>query len=126
MNYCENCGNKIEENVNFCDYCGKRVNAENKKAAYKQVAPAVVGARKKANGFAIAGFVCAFFIPLLGFVFGGIGLGNARKCKSGLGLAIAALAIAAVLFIVRLIINIPELIDILGDGVSHIDTVFRL
>ena len=58
---------------------------------------------QKTNGFAIAGLICAFFIPLLGWIFGGIGLSKANNMNGvGKGMSIAALIIATIMFIINL------------------------
>ena len=63
--------------------------------------------KPKNNGMAIAGFVCSFFIPLLGYIFGGIGLKRAKENNGkGLGFSIAAIAIATVMFFINLSILI--------------------
>lgn len=55
------------------------------------------------NGMAIAGFVCSFFVPILGWVFGGIGLSKAKKLNGkGKGFSIASIAIATVMFFIYL------------------------
>ena len=52
---------------------------------------------------AIAGFICSFFSPLLGWIFGGIGLNRSIKRNGkGQGLSIAAIVIATIMFIVVL------------------------
>ena len=56
------------------------------------------------NGFAIAGFVCSFFIPLLGWIFGGIGLNRANSTYGkGKGLSIAAIIIASAMFVFNMV-----------------------
>ena len=58
---------------------------------------------KAANGFAIAGFVCSFFVPILGIIFGSIGMAKSKKMNgSGLGLAIAALAISISFIVINI------------------------
>jgi len=55
------------------------------------------GTNDKMNGMAIAGFVCSFFIPLLGIIFSAIALGQIkRKGGRGHGLAVAGLVISIV------------------------------
>jgi hypothetical protein len=51
------------------------------------------------NGMAIAGFVCSFFVPLLGLIFSWIALAGMGKTgnEEGKGLAIAGLVISIVL-----------------------------
>ena len=59
---------------------------------------------KAANGFAIAGFVCSFFVPILGIIFGSIGMAKSKKMNgSGLGLAIAALSISISFIIINML-----------------------
>lgn len=53
---------------------------------------------------AVAGFVCSFFVPILGWVFGGIGLARANKRNGkGKGLSIASITVASVMFFIYLI-----------------------
>ena len=88
--YCKNCGENLSEGTMFCSKCGAPTeNIQN-----------TTPVREKTNGMAIAGFVCSFFIPILGWIFCGIGLNNAKKYDGkGKGLAIAGLIIASVVFI---------------------------
>lgn len=59
----------------------------------------------QSNGIAIAGFVCAFISPLLGWIFGGIGLSRAnRRNGKGKGFSIAAIAVASVMFVISLML----------------------
>ena len=96
--YCSNCGKELCDEAYVCTNCGcllkeEPILEENKK--------------EKANGMAIAGFVCSFLFPVLGWVFGGIGLSNAAKMNGkGKGLSIAAIVIASVNFVLSLIINV--------------------
>lgn len=81
--YCKNCGKEIDDHAYVCLNCGALVNEEQRKV------------KTKSNGMAIAGFVCSFFLPILGLIFGGIGCkwANERDDK-GRGLAIAAIWIS--------------------------------
>lgn len=98
--YCRNCGKEINVNAAICVHCG---------AWAKENAQAQAQPQKEAkNGMAIAGFVCSFFVPILGWIFGGIGLSKAGKIGGkGKGFAIAAIAIATVNFILGLAFPIP-------------------
>lgn len=52
---------------------------------------------RKSNGMAIAGFVCSFFIALLGLIFSCIGLSRAKQMDGkGEGLAKAGIIISSV------------------------------
>ena len=106
MKYCQQCGSQLKENANFCEICGTRhqevnqnhYNNDNQHLVYE----------KKTNVMAIIGLITAFLIPLLGWIFGGIGLSNAKKCNSGRGLAIAALIVASVNWLLGFILQLIE------------------
>lgn len=53
---------------------------------------------RRYSGMAIAGFVCSFFMPLLGIIFSAIGLNQTKHDKNldGRGLAMAGLIISVV------------------------------
>ena len=69
------------------------------------------------NGFAIAGFVCSFFVPILGIIFGAIGLSRSKKLnKKGFGLAVAALCIS----IVTIVLNIFVIGGLLSELLEEI------
>ena len=88
--FCRNCGSNIEDNVAYCPHCGYATGIV-------QVPMAPPQQKEEGNGMAIAGFVCSFFVPLLGWIFGGIGLSRSNKRNGkGKSLSIAALIIATV------------------------------
>ena len=59
------------------------------------------------NGFAIAAFVCAFFLPLLGVVFGFLALNQIKRTgEGGRSLAIAGIVISIALMAFFLILSI--------------------
>ena len=93
--YCSNCGTEINDQAVVCPTCGcattnfpsnsKEIQTEDK------------------NGIAIAGFVCSFFMPLLGWIFGGIGLARANKRNGKFkGFSIASIIIATIIFVINL------------------------
>ncbi|MBQ7368879.1 MAG: zinc-ribbon domain-containing protein [Clostridia bacterium] len=93
--YCKNCGANLDNQAVVCPYCGV--------ATDNLYAVPVEEAKKEGNGMALAGFICSFFVPLLGWIFGGIGLSRAKKREGkGKGFSIAALVIASVMFFVYL------------------------
>jgi len=69
--------------------------------------------QQKSNGMATAGFVLAFFIPLLGMIFSIIGLTKSKDSGKGKGLAIAGIVISLVvgLFQYSLIAGMGTAID---------------
>lgn len=88
--YCKNCWHELCDEAVVCTNCGVAVAN-------------IVKSEEKKNGMAIAGFVCSFFIPLLGWIFGGVGLSKSYKLDGkGKGLSIGALVIATIMFFVNL------------------------
>ena len=90
--FCSHCGKQVSNEAYVCPNCGCLVGG---RAAVEEV--------KYKNGIAVAGFICAFIMPLLGWIFGGIGLSRAKKRNGkGGGLSAAALTIASIMFIINL------------------------
>lgn len=74
------------------------------------------------NGMAIAGFVCSFFIPLLGLIFSIIGLNRSKNMYGkGRGFAIAGIVISIVIWI----LNIVVLQSIMKDVANYYGMVFE-
>ena len=93
MKYCQNCGHQVDDAAFICINCGCQVGSQRETN------------KSDTNGMAIAGFVCSFFIPLLGWIFGGIGLSKSRKMNGkGKGFSIAAIVIATINSIVSVIL----------------------
>lgn len=97
--YCRNCGRQVQEGTRYCPYCGSEMPCDKsiddrQRAAWENrgYAPS-----RPANGYAIAGFVLAFFFALLGLIFSIIGYNKSKVMYgSGRGLAIAGIIISAV------------------------------
>ena len=123
--YCWRCGSVIKEEAKVCDNCGASVDRFKDPKGINEETPTVNSrysnsdfyenkysredsyGYRNTNGMAIAGFVCSFFIPILGWIFGGLGLNKALKCEGkGMGLSVAAIAISTVSFIIGLVISI--------------------
>ncbi len=96
MKYCTRCGRALHYDAVVCPNCGCAVGRT------------IV--RNETNGMAIAGFILSFFIPLLGFIFGIIGLHKAKEVDTGKGLSVAAIIISLISFVVSVFI----LISVLG------------
>lgn len=102
--YCKKCGEKLEEGFVCCPNCGTFVDEE-QRPNYEDQTKFVEG--NKSNGFAIAGFICSFFVPILGWIFGGIGLKKSKELGgSGKSLAVAAIIIAVATFIINIIYTV--------------------
>ena len=100
--FCNKCGNEVKDTDTFCTKCGNEIEKGIQPAQESQENVNQANNSNK-NGIAIAGFVCSFFIPILGWVFGGIGLARANKRGGvGKGFSIAAIAIASVMILISL------------------------
>lgn len=87
MKYCTKCGHEILDDAVVCPNCGCTVETNKS---------------DETNSMAIAGFVCSFFIPLLGWIFGGLGLKKSKETNKGKSLSIAAIVISTVSFVIYL------------------------
>lgn len=106
--FCKNCGKEINDNAVICPNCGVATDK------MQQTASAAPVEQKKANGFAITGLVLGlvglfggnylFLVPgIIGLIFGIIGMVKAKQ-YSAPGLAIAALVVSVIAFVIWLII----------------------
>lgn len=90
--FCSNCGNSVRDDMTFCPNCGASVQG-GAPVNYNQGYNAPTASWT--NGYAIAGFILAFFFALLGLIFSIIGLNKANEHNgSGKGLSIAGIIIA--------------------------------
>lgn len=121
---CAKCGEVLSQGVKFCPKCGEKVQVAQPKTIYVRrcttcgatvsvneiycptchtLMPPVNTYQKQSNGIAVAGFVCSFFVPILGWIFGGIGLSRSQqRFGKGKGFSIAAIVIASASFVLNL------------------------
>lgn len=85
--FCRKCGAQISDDANVCPYCGERVVLVNNYTS-----------ERRTNSFAIAGFILSFISPILGWIFGGIGLKRSNNRYGGRAMSLAAIIIATLLF----------------------------
>ena len=85
--YCRKCGREIPYDSNVCPYCSEEVIDGSKPQEYKRT-----------NSMAIVGLITAFISPILGWIFGGIGLKRANEGYGGKKIAILAIIIATISF----------------------------
>lgn len=109
MKNCKNCGAQLADDDDYCYFCGKPVseveerpvntNYENHNDRYTNNYQNNYNTQPR-NGIALAGFIVAFFSPIVGLVLSIIGL-NKSKTMNGLGRkhAIAGIIISIVNFI---------------------------
>ena len=89
--FCSNCGKEIDDKAVLCTHCGVWIG--------KIPEMNIIEKPKNSNGIAIAGFICSFLVPLLGWIFGGVGLARANKRNGkGKGFSIAAIVISTIMF----------------------------
>ena len=115
MNYCTNCGEKVEEYYNVCPRCGtslknnKFVSEDNqyrRSNSYSSTSEINDDKRKSSEGessfdtFAIVGFVLTFFIPIVGLIFSISGL----KSTKNKGFAIAGVILNSIIVLFTVII----------------------
>lgn len=91
MKYCSNCGKEIDEKAYVCPNCGVKVASEE--------AP-----KQDTNVFAGLSFL-GILIPILGWIFGGIGISKSKNMNGkGLGASIGGLIASTVMFFIYLAI----------------------
>ena len=111
--YCNNCGAEIDDNAVVCPKCGVATGVET------AVETAATEPQKK-NGLAIAGFVLAFFVPLVGLILSIIGKKKSAELDgAGAKLAIAGIVISCVAIVAVIAIGVVIGV-IVGFGVSKI------
>jgi hypothetical protein len=104
---CLHCGliNDINQNTNTCGRCGATLGVRplQQHAMVPVQAPVPVYIQAPApippsNGFAVAGLIFGILpVPILGWIFGGIGMARARTHGGG-GMATAGVILATVWF----------------------------
>ena len=96
MKYCSQCGAQLNDSDEYCHLCGSptRSNSSTK----------VNNDYSFQNNYAIIGFITAFFIPILGWIFGGLGIRKSYETKNGYKLSIWAIVIATITFIWNIIV----------------------
>ena len=115
MNYCTNCGEKVEEYYNVCPRCGtslknnKFVSEDNqyrRSNSYSSTSDINNDKRKSSEGesssdtFDIVGFIITFFIPIVGLIFSISGL----KSTKNKGFAIAGVILNSIIVLFTVII----------------------
>ena len=102
---CKNCGQELSDDATICFFCGVPTENFDKKEKLEE------SNEKPINAMAIVGFIFAFLMPILGWIFGGIGLKKSDK-EGGVGrkLSISAIVISTINFSINLIIGVTATI----------------
>ena len=103
---CKNCGANIDESKGlpkFCPNCGAQIvrNEDGTVNTVDRQRPIVINntsaVKAGTNGYAIVGLIMAILVqPILGLIFGIIGLYNSKKINSGSGTSMAAIVISSI------------------------------
>lgn len=102
--YCNKCGTEFDDGAAYCPNCGAATNGS---------------VPKQTNGCAIAGFILAFFMPLIGFILSIVGIAKAKDCGgSGKGLAIAGLVLSLLVIIVYIILVALVFVPLIAGGIA--------
>ena len=80
--YCSNCGNQIDDNAVVCPECGCPTKnfSKNSKSTHANSSDAKE-LLDKANTLSLISIIGGIFIPLLGWICGGIGIGNCNTAE---------------------------------------------
>ena len=90
---CKSCGNTIPQGVVVCPACKQWAN----------VAPLRAKSVPTTNYISIAALICAFLSPILGLIFGCVGLSRSRdRLDTGRGLSISAIIVSIIMFFVNI------------------------
>lgn len=103
MKNCKHCGAQLADDDTYCYFCGNPLEENNE--SVENVELVDDDKLLEINGFAKAGLILAFFIPLAGIIFSIIGLKKAplfrHQCK---GMAIAGIIVSIANWILSFII----------------------
>ena len=122
--YCPHCGKQIDDQAALCPYCGNIVDdaALDQPAAPAPVPAYVPPPAPVNNGYAVTGFILAFFIPFVGLILSIIGCKNSKELGGkGKGLAIAGIILSIIMFAAQTV----GLVFLIGGMVSCTDSCIQ-
>lgn len=70
--FCKKCGSKVEPNDIYCNVCGNKLNSEKN----------INSINDSSGSMSTLALIFSFFIPILGLVFGAIGITRASQFKN--------------------------------------------
>ena len=122
MRFCSKCGTALSNESVHCPRCGAYIGAENKSSSSSSSSSRSSSSSNQTNAMAVAGFICAFFFPLLGLIFSGIGISKSKQmCGAGHGLAVAGLVISILYMVFSLLLSLIYFVSIM----AYIERVLR-
>lgn len=104
MKFCEKCKKVYDNSASFCPYCASNLIDVEKdsKLNIKDNETVILNGK---NPWSVVGFVFAFLIPILGFIFSIVGLFQIPNYKSsGKALSISGIIISLFVFIITLLV----------------------
>lgn len=123
--YCEKCGNQIDDNAIVCPNCGCATSNYSVQATQTNPIPQPVYTQpfidvetNKSTGkiLGIIGIIAGLFIPLVGWICGGIGLAKSnavlsvslddKEAMSIKNINVGAIVVASIAFVINVIVII--------------------
>ena len=106
MKYCTKCGKELQDEVVVCPGCGCWADRKTENNTVSQKLNSKDEDRESAR-LAVAAFILAFFVPVVGTITGIIGASNYRneRFKSLCGWAIAISLILPLISVVMLVLS---------------------
>lgn len=103
MAYCKNCGKEIDNKAYICIHCGVRTYNDRTYIDYYRIN---TYSSNSGTTLGIIGLCFALFIPLVGWICGGIGLYQSTKSYNSTGKAISltSIILASISFILYVIL----------------------
>lgn len=79
--FCSKCGKEINDDALICPSCGCATENYSKNEKENTVKSNATDLLDKANTLSLVSIIGGIFIPLLGWICGGIGIGNCNNAK---------------------------------------------
>lgn len=119
--FCSKCGNQIMDEAAICPNCGcptQNYNQDNR-STYQSSAPQIYNIEKEISDAKTLGFIAiiaGIFIPLAGWICGGIGISKCNKVLSvypndlnannAKKLGLIGIVVSSVIFVISIIIEV--------------------
>ncbi|MCK9471835.1 MAG: zinc-ribbon domain-containing protein [Bacilli bacterium] len=91
MAFCTNCGKEIDSNAYVCIHCGVKTGKSDQPAQVYNNQPAYVS--NEGTTLGLVALIVGLFIPIVGWICGGIGLSRANKANNKTGKTLCIIAL---------------------------------